>query len=89
MHYSPLKQIDTTNVKRLGLAWSWGNRIAFGRKDRIDSTDVEWRDVRWDVLFAVDARTGKMKWRWESERFSDRDADCCRHLAMPQGFRNS
>src|SRR5271154_4129056 len=22
-HYSPLKQIDTTNVSRLGLAWSW------------------------------------------------------------------
>ena len=22
-HYSPLKQIDASNVKRLGLAWSW------------------------------------------------------------------
>ncbi len=22
-HFSPLKQIDASNVKRLGLAWSW------------------------------------------------------------------
>ena len=27
-HFSPLKQIDSTNVKRLGLAWNLGNRGA-------------------------------------------------------------
>src|SRR5262249_32857824 len=29
-HYSPLKQLTTENVKRLGLAWSWDTQSPMG-----------------------------------------------------------
>ena len=29
-HFSPLKQIDSTNVKRLGLAWTWATDAPSG-----------------------------------------------------------
>jgi quinohemoprotein ethanol dehydrogenase len=69
-HFSPLKQIDTTNVKRLGLAWTWDTESPSGA--RIEATPlmsngVLYGSLGWDVLFAVDARTGKMKWRWDPE----------------------
>ena len=69
-HYSPLKQIDATNVKRLGLAWSWETESPAG--GRIEATPlvsngVIYGSLAWDVLFAVDARTGKIKWRWDPE----------------------
>src|SRR5580658_10307243 len=38
-HYSPLKQIDATNVQRLGLAWSWETESPTG--GRIESTPLE------------------------------------------------
>jgi quinohemoprotein ethanol dehydrogenase len=69
-HFSPLKQIDTSNVKRLGLAWSWETESPSGA--RIEATPlvsngVIYGSLGWDVLFAVDARTGKQKWRWDPE----------------------
>src|SRR5262245_38509356 len=69
-HYSPLKQIDTTNVNRLGLAWSWDTESPAGA--RVEATPlvangVMYGSLGWNVLFAVDARTGKMKWRWDPE----------------------
>jgi quinohemoprotein ethanol dehydrogenase len=69
-HYSPLKQVDTTNVKHLGLAWSWETESPSG--GRLEATPlyangVLYGSLAWDVLFAVDARTGKLKWRWDPE----------------------
>ena len=69
-HFSPLKQIDTSNVKRLGLAWSWETESPAGA--RIEATPlmsngVLYGSLGWNVMFAVDARTGKMKWRWDPE----------------------
>jgi quinohemoprotein ethanol dehydrogenase len=69
-HFSPLKQIDTTNVKRLGLAWSWETESPSGA--RIEATPlfsngVLYASLGWNVLVAVDARTGKQKWRWDPE----------------------
>src|SRR3954468_14530321 len=67
-HFSPLKQIDTTNVKRLGLAWSWETESPAGA--RVESTPlisngVLYSTLGWNVMVAVDARTGKQKWRWD------------------------
>jgi len=69
-HYSPLKQIDAANVSRLGLAWSWETESPTGGRlegTPLESNGVLYGSLAWDVLFAVDARTGKMKWRWDPE----------------------
>src|SRR3984885_8643895 len=79
-HYSPLKQIDTTSVKRLGLAWSWETESPSG--GRIESTPLEsngvmYGSLAWDVLFAVDARTGKFKWRYDPEIAREHISQIC------------
>src|SRR6516162_1461556 len=59
--YSPLKQIDTTNVNRLGLAWSFDLGTGGGNQE---ATPLEWNGSiyaisNWSVVISVDARTGK------------------------------
>jgi quinohemoprotein ethanol dehydrogenase len=69
-HYSPLKQIDTSNVGRLGLAWSWDTESPSGGRPEatpLFSNGILYGSLAWDVLFAVDARTGKLKWRWDPD----------------------
>ena len=65
--YSPLKQIDTTNVSRLGLAWYYDTDSFPGTVEAtpIISNGTLYGTVTWSVVFAVDARTGKEKWRWD------------------------
>jgi quinohemoprotein ethanol dehydrogenase len=68
--FSPLKQIDASSVQRLGLAWSTETESPSG--GRVESTPlmhdgVLYASLAWDVIIAVDARTGKMKWRWDPE----------------------
>jgi quinohemoprotein ethanol dehydrogenase len=69
-HFSPLKQIDTTNVKRLGLAWSWESESPQGANIEatpLVSNGVMYGILGWNVMFALDARTGAFKWRWDPE----------------------
>src|SRR5579871_2785697 len=79
--YSPLKQIDASNVKRLGLEWSY--EVGEGGGDQED-TPLVWNNTiygvtNWSIVFAVDARTGKEKWRWDPlvNRVPTRDKLCC------------
>src|SRR6478672_6454248 len=56
--YSPLKQIDTTNVSRLGLAWSYDVGPGGGGQE---ATPLFWNGslygiTNWSVVFAIDAR---------------------------------
>jgi len=58
--YSPLKQIDTSNVSRLGLAWSYDVGLGGGNQE---ATPLFWNGTlygitNWSIVFAVDARTG-------------------------------
>src|SRR5215510_7159062 len=67
--YSPLKQINTTNVSRLGLAWSFDVGAGGGGQE---ATPLFYNGslygiTNWSIVFAVDARTGKEKWRWDPE----------------------
>jgi quinohemoprotein ethanol dehydrogenase len=67
--YSPLKQIDASNVSRLGLAWSYDIGQGGGNQE---ATPIVWNGTlfsitNWSVVFALDARTGKEKWRWDPE----------------------
>jgi quinohemoprotein ethanol dehydrogenase len=79
--FSPLKQIDATNVKSLGLVWSY--EVGDGGGDQ-EATPLVWNNTvfgvtNWSIVFAVDARTGKEKWRWDPEvnRKATGDKMCC------------
>ena len=91
--YSPLKQIDTSNVNRLGLAWSYVAGAGGGNQE---GTPLVWNDTlygitTWSVVFALDARTGKELWRWDPEvnQAAVRPRICCgivnRGLALYNG----
>jgi len=59
--FSPLKQIDTTNVNRLGLAWSYELGSGGGGQEAtpLVSNGTVYGITNWSVVFAVDALTGK------------------------------
>lgn len=67
--YSPLDQINTTNVNRLAPAWSYDLGAGGGAQE---GTPLVWNGTvygitNWSVVFAVDGRTGKELWRWDPE----------------------
>jgi quinohemoprotein ethanol dehydrogenase len=67
--YSPLKQIDTSNAKNLGLAWSYVVGAGGGNQE---GTPLVWNNTiygitTWSVVYAVDGRTGKQLWHWDPE----------------------
>jgi quinohemoprotein ethanol dehydrogenase len=91
--YSPLKQIDASNVGRLGLAWSYVIGAGGGNQE---GTPLVWNNTlygitSWSVVFAVDAQTGKQLWRWDPEinQPAVRPKICCgvvnRGLALYNG----
>src|SRR5438552_1760856 len=91
--YSPLKQIDVTNVSRVGLAWSYDVGPGGGSQE---GTPLFWNGTiygitNWSVVFALDARTGKQRWRWDPEvnQAAVRPKVCCgivnRGIAVYQG----
>ncbi len=67
--YSPLSQINASNVARLGLAWSYEVGSGGGSQEAtpLVHNGVIFSITQWSVVFAVDARTGKEKWRWDPE----------------------
>jgi quinohemoprotein ethanol dehydrogenase len=67
--YSPLAQIDASNVNRLGLAWYYDTRSLPGTLEAspVVSNGTLYATVTWGVVFAIDARTGKEKWRWDPQ----------------------
>ena len=79
--YSPLQQIDATNAKDLGLAWSYVMGAGGGNQE---ATPVVWNGTlygitTWSVVFALDARTGKELWRWDPQvnQTTVRPVICC------------
>jgi len=92
--YSPLTQINSTNVARLGLAWSYDIGSGGGGQE---ATPLVWNGTiygitNWSVVFAVNALTGKERWRWDPEvnQIAVRPKVCCgvvnRGLAIYQGM---
>ncbi|MES0875022.1 PQQ-dependent dehydrogenase, methanol/ethanol family [Sinimarinibacterium thermocellulolyticum] len=64
--YSPLRQIDTGNVGRLGLAWSYD----LGSERGVEATPIVADGVMyvtgpWSVVHAIDARTGARLWVYD------------------------
>jgi PQQ-dependent dehydrogenase (methanol/ethanol family) len=65
-HHSPLTQIDATTVSRLKLAWS----TEVGSEGKVETTPIVWDGMlygtsTWSVVFAIDVRTGALKWKWD------------------------
>jgi quinohemoprotein ethanol dehydrogenase len=63
--FSPLKQIDSENIERLGVAWS----TRLPSPDGFESTPIVVDGVIYmsgtdDLVEALDAGTGRMLWRW-------------------------
>ncbi|HEY1758126.1 MAG TPA: PQQ-binding-like beta-propeller repeat protein [Bryobacteraceae bacterium] len=91
--YSPLSQINASNVSRLGLAWSYEVGPGGGGQEAtpLIHNGVIFSITQWSVVFAVDARTGKEKWRWDPEvnQTAVRPKICCgivqRGIAMYDG----
>ena len=65
--YSLLKQIDDTNVGRLGLEWTYEIGMGGGNQEAtpLVSNGVLYSITNWSITFAVDARTGKEIWRYD------------------------
>jgi PQQ-dependent dehydrogenase (methanol/ethanol family) len=64
--HSPLKQINQANVSSLALAWS----TEVGSQGKIETTPIVWDGMlfgtsTWSVVYAVDIRTGALKWKWD------------------------
>jgi quinohemoprotein ethanol dehydrogenase len=67
--YSPLKLIDASNVRRLGLAWFYEIGPGGGNQEAtpLMANGTLYSITNWSIVYAVDARTGKEKWRWDPE----------------------
>jgi quinohemoprotein ethanol dehydrogenase len=65
--FSPLKQVDASNVKDLGLAWSFDLLTAHRGQEStplvIDG--VMYVTGAWSKVFALDARSGTLKWQFD------------------------
>src|SRR5579871_6553138 len=79
--FSPLKQINDTNAKRLGLAWTY---VTGAGGSNQEGTPLVWNNTlygitTWSVVYALDARTGKELWRWDPEvnQTAVRPKICC------------
>jgi glucose dehydrogenase len=66
-HYSPLKQINKSNVTQLELAWSYDT----GETGGLQTSPIEVGGVLYGIspsqkVFALDAATGKLEWKFDS-----------------------
>ncbi len=66
-HYSPLDQVTSDNVGRLGVAWSWDipKRGARLEATPIVHDGVMYATGAYSLVFALDARTGEEIWQWD------------------------
>jgi quinoprotein glucose dehydrogenase len=69
--YSPLKQIDSTNVKSLKVAWSYDvtNPASRGglQTQPIVVHGIVYGNTPSGVVLALDGASGKLIWRWDSK----------------------
>ena len=66
-HYSPLKQINKSNVQQLEVAWSFDT----GETGGLQTSPIEVKGILYGIspsqkVFALDAATGKLKWKFDS-----------------------
>ena len=64
-HYSPLTQINSDTVGRLGLAWSLDLEVTNSITAPLAVNGVVYLGAGHGIIHAVDARTGKLLWRYD------------------------
>lgn len=64
-HYSSLDQINTGNVARLGLAWSYDIDAFDAYTQPLEVNGVVYFAAGLSVIHALDARTGKLLWQYD------------------------
>jgi PQQ-dependent dehydrogenase (methanol/ethanol family) len=90
--FSPLDQINATNVSKLGLAWSFDiPNVGAGTRQEathLVANGVLYSITPWSVVYAVDARTGKELWQADPQANRSSSA-CCgvvnRGIALYEG----
>jgi quinohemoprotein ethanol dehydrogenase len=76
--FSPLSAIDQATVKDLKLAWYFDLDTKRGQEATplvVDGT--MYVTSAWSKVFALDARTGKEKWRFDPQVAGDKAIDAC------------
>jgi quinohemoprotein ethanol dehydrogenase len=65
--FSPLKQIDSTNVARLAPAWTYDLGTGGGQQSAtpLVVNGVIYAMTNWSIAFALDARSGRELWRYD------------------------
>jgi quinohemoprotein ethanol dehydrogenase len=70
--FSELKQIDESNVGKLGLAWASPLPAAPGGRGGTEGTPLMWNNTIYQtmdnsIVYALDARTGERKWMYDAK----------------------
>jgi PQQ-dependent dehydrogenase (methanol/ethanol family) len=89
-HFSPLAQIDTTNISQLGLAWSYDiDEVRPVEAMPLVVDGVMYVTAPWSKVYALDAATGKELWRYDPEvPKSFEPTDCCRSVNRGVAYWN-
>jgi quinohemoprotein ethanol dehydrogenase len=72
-YFSPLRQIDASNVATLGLAWEFDGFVVRGRTHRgneaspLVADGVMYFSGPWSVVYALDARSGQLLWKYDPQ----------------------
>ena len=66
--YSPLEQIDATNVQELAPVWTFSTGVASGHQaPPLVNDGVMFVSTPRNLVYALDARTGDLIWRYQHE----------------------
>jgi quinohemoprotein ethanol dehydrogenase len=71
--FSPLEQIGPSNASTLGLAWEFSDFVVRGRTHRgneaspLVADGVMYFSGPWSVVYALDARNGKLLWKYDPQ----------------------
>lgn len=77
--FSPLERINDTNVAKLGMAWTYKLDVDRGVEATAIVVDgVMYTTGSYSIVYALDARTGKLLWRYDPKVPGDNlSQGCC------------
>jgi quinohemoprotein ethanol dehydrogenase len=76
--FSPLKSIDEQSVSKLGLAWSYDLETLRGvEATPLVKDGVLYGTSAWSIVYAFDAKTGTLLWKYDPQVPKDHDKYVC------------